>query len=57
MQRSTVIGRFDCGDEGGVSTSATSRSFTGALAAQISLVDLDAQAGGAKLVTAVSFKH
>ncbi len=35
VQRSTVVGCLDCGDEGGVSTSAAPRPFTGALAAGI----------------------
>jgi hypothetical protein len=57
VQRSTVIGCLDCGDEGGVSTSAAPRPFTGALAAEISVVDLDARAGGAELVTTVALEH
>ena len=41
VQRSTVVGCLDCGDEGGVSTSAAPRPFPGALAAGIGSVDLD----------------
>ena len=57
VQRSTVIGRPDCDNEGRVSTSAAPRSFTGALAADISVVDLDARGGGAELVTTVALEH
>ena len=56
VQRSTVIGRLDCGDEGRVSTSAAPGPFAGAFAADVSVVDLDARAGGAELVTTVALR-
>ena len=57
MQRLTVIGCLDCGDEGGVSTSAAPGPFAGAFAADVSVVDLDARASGAELVTTVALEH
>jgi hypothetical protein len=57
VQRSTVIGRLDCGDERSVSTSAAPRALTGPLAADIRVVDLDARAAGAELVTTVTLEH
>jgi len=41
----------------GVSTSAAPRAFTGPLAADISVVDLEARAGNAELITTAALEH
>ena len=43
--------------KGGVAATAAPGPFAGALAADVSVVDLDPQAGGAELVTPVSLEH
>ena len=57
VQRSTVIGRLDCDDEGRMSASTAPRPFTGAFAADVGVIDLDARASGAELITPVTLEH
>src|SRR5271166_6893536 len=57
VQRPTIIGGLDRDDKGGVTAPAAPRPFAGALAADVSIVDLDPRASGAELVTAVALEH
>src|SRR3954468_22087996 len=50
-------GRFDRYDEGGVAAPTTPGALSGALTADIGVVDLDPRPAGAKLVAAVPLDH
>src|SRR5271155_2042338 len=51
------MGGLDGDDKRGVAATTAPGPFAGALAADVSVVDLDPRAGGAELVTTVSLKH
>src|SRR3954454_4565113 len=53
----SICGRFDRYDEGGVAAPTTPRALSGALTADIGVVDLDPWPAGTKLVAAVPFDH
>src|SRR5271156_407866 len=57
VERPTVIGGLDRDDKRGVAATAAPGPFAGALAADVSVVDLDPRAGGAELVTTVALEH
>src|SRR5277367_1387709 len=57
VERPTDIGGLDRDDKRGVAASAAPGPFAGALATDVSVVDLDPRAGGAELVTTISLEH
>src|SRR3954453_4549645 len=57
MQRTPIRGRLDRDDEGRMAAPTAPGAFTGALAADIGVIDLDPRPGGAQLVAAVAFDH
>jgi len=57
MQRPAISGGLDRDDKGRVTASAAPGAFAGALAADVSVVDLDPRAGSAKLVTPIPLDH
>ena len=57
VQRPTVRGGLDRDDKRRVSAATATGPFADALAADVSLVDLDPRAGGAELVTTVSLEQ
>src|SRR5271170_2300354 len=57
VERPTVIGGLDRNDKRGVAATAAPGPFAGALATDVSVVDLDPRSGGAELVTTVALEH
>src|SRR3954447_3098096 len=57
MQRTPIRGRLDRDDEGRMAAPTAPGAFTGALTADIGVIDLDPRPGGAQLVAAVAFDH
>ena len=55
--RPTVIGGLNRDNKRGVAAPAASGPFAGTLAADVSVVDLDARASSAGLVTTVALEH
>src|SRR5271169_6231691 len=57
VERPSVIGGLDRDDKRGVAATAAPGPFAGALATDVSVVDLDPRSGGAELVTTVTLEH